>query len=141
MDCQTCWVDKFPAQRIYRPYMWDGCPGLEGTSDWDMRYGLYTSTVTTTEQHVNNGNVTCIELKGYKVLMNQPTASQLSSGLMASSTEPLILNNHMAKGVGAIGGFSAAAVLGFRVMKFKKRQMKTTNAAKQGLEMSNANTV
>ncbi|GMH50127.1 hypothetical protein TL16_g00699 [Triparma laevis f. inornata] len=135
MDSNTCWVDNPPAQRIYRPYIWDGCPGFDSSSsDWGMRYGLYTSTTTTTEQHdVEPGAVaTCIELGGGKTMTSQPADSK--SGFEEAGTLPLSGKSHIVEGVGALGGIGAAAVLGFGFMRGKKRQAKKNKGGEE-LEM------
>lgn len=145
LDSGTCWVSWATENTIYRPYIWDGCPGFTSSDpDWFMRYGLYTSDKTETQQRPIDGGVgetaTCIELGGGKTLSNQPPTVDSKSGFTEASTLPLIGKSHTVEGVGAIGGIGAAAVLGFGFMRSKKRQAKKKTAA-QDLEMSGGNAV
>ncbi|GMI15624.1 hypothetical protein TrVE_jg48 [Triparma verrucosa] len=122
LDSGTCWVSMANEYTVYAPYIWDGCPDFSSSdSDWNIRYGLYTSDKTETQQRPTDG-------------------SAGKSGFTEASTLPLIGKSHTVEGVGAIGGIGAAAVLGFGFMRGKKRQAKKKTAT-QDLEMSGGNAV
>ena len=152
LDSGTCWVSMANEYTVYAPYIWDGCPGFSSSdSDWYIRYGLYTSDKTETQQRPTDGSAgehaTCFELvnpelgtpRNPKTLSYQPPVSG-KSGFTEASTLPLIGKSHTVEGVGAIGGIGAAAVLGFGFMRGKQRQAKKKTAT-QDLEMSGGNAV
>ena len=135
------YVEAPGANRVYRPYIWDGCPGFGPANSFDR--------VACSNKRFRGGFLEANYNVGRRGLcVNRPAPPELkarcgvpascySVAVLSDVNKPYLISQFESHRVGGIG---AAAVIGFAFMRGKKRQAKKKTAA-QDLEMSGGNAV